>query len=70
MEHNVQTVHAPIGVDESVIAQQISLSVSWLRKDRRTKRIIPFFRVGDLVRYNPETVAAAMRARNEGGAAA
>lgn len=70
MEHNLQTVHAPIGVDETTISKSINVSVSWLRKDRRTKRIVPFFRVGDLVRYNPETVSAAMQARTEGGAAA
>lgn len=69
MELNLQPVHAPIGVDEFVIAQKIDVSVSWLRKDRRTKRIVPFFRVGDLIRYNPETVAAALLARTEGGAA-
>jgi hypothetical protein len=56
-----------IGVDEIEMAAAIGMSVGWLRKDRRSKRLIPFFRLGDRVKYNPARVMEAMASLEEGG---
>lgn len=55
-------------VDESDMAKRLGLSVSYLQKDRRGSRAIPFVRLGKLVRYNPAAVLAAMTALQQGGA--
>jgi hypothetical protein len=57
----------PIAVDEHVMAAQLNISLGWLRRDRRNKKIIPFIRLNGAVRYDPEAVRAALRARQEGG---
>lgn len=54
-------------VDDKTIAELIGMSVPWVRKDRRTKRLLPFFRLGDRVRYDVATVRKALLARVEGG---
>jgi len=54
-------------VDDKAIAEVIGMSLPWVRKDRRTKRILPFFRLGGRVRYDVPTVRAALLARSEGG---
>ncbi len=59
---------APIGVDEFDVAKAIDMSVHFLRKDRRTKRLIPFYRIGDSIRYNLDRVREALSALEEGGA--
>lgn len=58
---------APIGVDEHAISKALGISLGWLRKDRRTKRIIPFYKFGTAVRYNPERVREALAVVEEGG---
>ena len=58
---------SPVALNEKQAAAQLNISVFWLRKDRRTKRIIPFYRIGDLVRYDLETVRQSLLARTEGG---
>ncbi|MCJ0764171.1 hypothetical protein [Variovorax terrae] len=58
---------APIAVDEVQAAKAISLSVHWLRMDRRTKRLIPFYKVGGAIRYNLTRVREALAALEEGG---
>jgi hypothetical protein len=57
----------PFAVDDKKIAVLIGMSLGWVRKDRATKRTIPFFRIGDSVRYDVDTVRGVMRARMEGG---
>ena len=57
----------PVALTEKQTAAQLNISVFWLRKDRRTKRNIPFYRIGDLVRYDLETVRQSLLARTEGG---
>jgi hypothetical protein len=56
-----------IAIDERQCAQAIGMSVHWLRKDRRTKRLIPFIRIGTAVRYNIERVREAFAEMEEGG---
>jgi hypothetical protein len=46
----------PIAVDEHTVATALSVSVHWLRKDRVTDRIVPFFKIGRSVRYNLDRV--------------
>jgi len=53
--------------DEAGIAEVLDISRSFVRKDRRGKRLIPFFRIGDLIRYDVERVLAALQAYEEGG---
>ena len=65
----MQTNQIPrLTVDEAEAAQAIGLSIHFLRKDRRTKRLIPFYRIGDRVLYNLERVQEALAAFEEGGA--
>lgn len=56
-----------IAVDEHACAEAIGMSVAWLRKDRRTARIVPFYRLGSSIRYDLERVHAALVARAEEG---
>ena len=58
---------APIAVDETIAAPALGVSVGFLRKDRRTKKLIPFFRIGTSVRYNLDRCREALLAREEGG---
>jgi hypothetical protein len=58
----------PIAVDETACAAAIGMSVAWLRKDRRTARVVPFYRLGGSVRYNLIRVREALAAVEEGGA--
>jgi hypothetical protein len=43
------------------------MSVHWVRKDRRGKRLLPSYKLGDAVRYDPERVRQALRGMEEGG---
>lgn len=56
-----------LAVDETEAAKSIGLSVHFLRKDRRTKKLIPFYRIGDRVLYNLDRVREALGALEEGG---
>jgi len=56
-----------LAVNEFDVAEALGVSVHFLRKDRRTRRIIPFSKVGDRVLYNLERVRAAVLALEEGG---
>jgi hypothetical protein len=53
--------------DEGELAEALKISIHWLRKDRRTKRIVPFFRIGTAVRYDLEHVRAALSRLECGG---
>jgi hypothetical protein len=59
---------SPKIVDDNGIAVVLGCSVWLVRKDRRTDRRIPFFRIARLIRYDVDAVRAAMLARQEGGA--
>ena len=61
------TSAAPINVDERACALAIRKSVPWLKKDRRTKKLIPFYRIGRSVRYDLDRVRVALLALEEGG---
>lgn len=66
-----QTQQTPrLNVDEYAAAEAIGVSVFFLRKDRRNKRLIPFYRIGDRVLYNLDRVKASLVALEEGGPAA
>jgi hypothetical protein len=56
-----------IGVNEFVIADSIDMSVEFVRKDRSGKRLIPFYRIGTSIRYNPNRVIQALATLEEGG---
>jgi hypothetical protein len=56
-----------IAVDEKQCAEAIRMSVHFLRKDRMGKRIIPFYRIGDCIRYDLGRVREALIAAEEGG---
>ena len=57
----------PLVVDEHAAAAALDVSVSWLQKDRRMKKLIPFYRMGGLNKYNLERARAALAALEEGG---
>lgn len=74
MDFNRSTVMAAIAspppfelIDEDACARAIGMSASWLAKDRRGKRLIPFYRVGGAVRYDPARVREALAAQEHGG---
>jgi hypothetical protein len=54
-------------VGEKEIAQAIGMSLAFVRKDRRTRKLIPFTRFGDAIRYDPIRVREAFLQREEGG---
>lgn len=56
-----------VSCDEFAAAEAIGVSVHYLRKDRRTKKLIPFYRLGDRVLYNLDRVREAMLSLEEGG---
>ncbi|MDB5779963.1 MAG: hypothetical protein JWP93_2328 [Polaromonas sp.] len=60
-------VVSPIAVDEKAFAAAIGVSVAWLRKDRLTKRLIPFYRIGSHIRYSPERAREFLASCEEGG---
>lgn len=57
------------GLTDHEIARAIGASVDWVRKDRITRRLLPFYRVGGMVRYNPRRVLEALSNLEEGGTA-
>jgi hypothetical protein len=63
----METKDLPLIVDDKQIAEIIHMSLEWVRKDRLTKRLLPFFRVGRAIRYDVPTVRKAFIARMEGG---
>ena len=54
-------------VDDKTVAQALGCSVAYVRKDRRTAKVIPFFRLGGLIRYDLDVVRAKLNASSEGG---
>jgi hypothetical protein len=56
-----------IFVNEEAAAAALSVSCSFLQKDRRTKRTIPFVKIGDRVVYDIARVREVLHARMEGG---
>lgn len=58
---------SPIAVDESIAAKAIGLSVHFLRRDRQTRRLIPFYRIGGKILYNLDRVREAFDECEEGG---
>lgn len=59
---------ARLAVNEKTLAEAIGMSVPWLRKDRATKRLLPFYRIGASVRYDVARVREALARLEEGGA--
>jgi len=57
----------PLFHDDVQLAPLIGLSVSFLRKDRRADRVIPFVRVRGRILYDLGRVRAALLALEEGG---
>lgn len=60
----------PLAINEHQVAACIGMSVHWVRKDRRGKRLLPFFMLGSSVRYDLERVRQSFRGREEGGTGA
>jgi hypothetical protein len=54
-------------VDEHTAAGMLGVSVSFLRKDRGGRRLIPFHRLGARVLYSPDRIKDALRELEEGG---
>jgi hypothetical protein len=57
----------PLFHDDVQLAELIGLSVSFLRKDRRADRAIPFMRIRGRILYDLGRVRAALLALEEGG---
>ncbi|NVO06342.1 MAG: hypothetical protein HXX19_10630 [Rhodoferax sp.] len=50
------------------MAKFLDVSLGWVRKDRRTTRYLPFYRMCGHIRYNVHRVLEALDAIEEGGA--
>lgn len=57
-------------LNEFEAADMIGMSVSFLRKDRLGAKLLPYFRIGNAVRYSPDTLRQALAALRQGGAPA
>lgn len=60
---------ARVALNEREMAAALGISVSWLQHDRCGKRLIPFYRLGGLIRYNADRVRVALAAMEEGAIA-
>ena len=49
------------------LAKALNISASFLRKDRRTAKRVPFIRLGDRCLYDLQRAREALLAREEGG---
>jgi len=58
----------PLAINEHEAAARLGMSVQWLRKDRYGAQVIPFYRVGSRVLYDPARIAQALKALEVGGA--
>jgi len=56
-----------VAVDEHAVAAAIGMSVHFVRKDRRTKRLLPYFRIGGSIRYDLDRVRDALISKCEEG---
>lgn len=56
-----------VALTDREVAAAFGMSVAWVRKDRLTKRILPFYRIGDCVRYDLQTVKKILMQSMEGG---
>ncbi len=63
----MQTTIPPIAASDTVIAKSIGMSLAWVRKDRITNRILPFYRIGSAIRYDFDRVREALAVLEEGG---
>jgi hypothetical protein len=56
-------------LDENEMAKRLGVSVSWLQKDRSKtgRKLVPFVKLGQVVRYVPAAVSAALAALQTGG---
>lgn len=57
----------PIILDEEGVAKFLDVSLGWVRKDRRTTRYLPFYRMCGHIRYNVHRVLESLAAVEEGG---
>jgi hypothetical protein len=62
-----KTTVQPVFKKDMAIAELFGVSCSFLRHDRRGKRLIPYMRLGGGIYYDPEQVRQAMLALQEGG---
>lgn len=53
--------------NEEELSVALGMSVSWLRKDRAGSQIVPFVRLGGSVRYDLDSVRAALLRSQVGG---
>lgn len=69
--HKEKAQETPVlALNEVEAARALRVSLSWLQHDRIGRRLIPFYKLGKLVRYNPDRIKAAIARHEEGGNAA
>lgn len=56
-----------IALTDKEVAVALGMSLAWVRKDRLTKRVLPFYRIGDCVRYDVDVVRKTLMRSMEGG---
>jgi hypothetical protein len=58
----------PLFITDTELAPMLGVSVSFLQRDRREAKRIPFIRLGDRCLYDPGEALAAVKALTVGGA--
>lgn len=58
----------PLFITDAELAPMLGVSVSFLQRDRREAKRIPFIKLGDRCLYDPQEALAAVRALTVGGA--
>lgn len=56
-----------IGLTDVEMAAALGVSLTWIRTDRRRRRLLPFYRIGGVIRYNPQHVLKVLDRLAEGG---
>lgn len=64
---NQATEITRIALTDKEVAVALGMSLAWVRKDRLTNRVLPYYRLGSAVRYDVEVVRKALMRSQEGG---
>lgn len=57
-----------IALTDKEVAVALGMSLAWVRKDRLTNRVLPYYRLGSAVRYDVDVVRKMLMKSMEGGA--
>ena len=56
-----------ISLTDKEVAEALGMSLAFVRKDRATNRILPFYRIGAAIRYDIDVIRRQLLNSMEGG---